>query len=237
MTGSFVDIHTHILFDVDDGAISLNQSLEIISAGIAEGVSTFVCTPHFYTTSQFDVNKIAHHFKILKDKSDLLGVNLFCSSEMHFSYDILEMLRFKDFIFPEMTILLEYPFDSLPVNHFSVLEKILNNGYKIIIVHPERIEPFRKEPEILNEMKKIGCRFQITAGSIVGKFGYFIKRFSNYLIKNNLCDFIASDVHNLKYRSFFMNEAYEYVSKKHDIGLANKLFIENPQKLIWSIDV
>ena len=227
-----IDIHTHILFGVDDGAKDIENSLEIIEAGMKEGIAHFFLTPHFYSLSEFNQDLVKKNFEILKERTKDIDVTLHLSSEIHLSYDVLQIIFMKEFKLNSNTILLEFPFSRVPVNYEQVLMKIIERGVEIVIAHPERIEDFRKDFSHIEKLKKLGCKFQVTAGSVVGKFGFFIRRFAHKLIKEKACDFIASDVHNLRARTFYIQEAVDVITRKYGKEMAENLFISNQKKYI-----
>ncbi|PID29397.1 MAG: hypothetical protein CR982_02780 [Candidatus Cloacimonadota bacterium] len=232
MKKGIIDIHTHILFGVDDGAKNIENSMDIIKAGMEEGVDHFFLTPHFYTLSQFNQALVNKNFETLKEKVKDLDITLNLAAEIHLSYDILQISFMEKFRLNKSTILLEFPFSRVPINYPQVLQKMIDRNINFVIAHPERIEDFRKDFKHVERLKDLGCKFQVTAGSVVGKFGFFIRRFAHKLIKNNMCDYIASDVHNLRARKFYIKEAYDLVSKKYGETLAEDLFINNQKKYI-----
>ena len=109
---------------------------------------------------------------------------------------------------------------------------LLSNGYKPVIAHIERYEATRLDLNFVEELDDMGACMQINADSIIGKEGFFIKRFCIKLMKYDLVQFVGSDCHNMYDRISRVGEAYSYVKKKMGETYANNLFIENPQKIL-----
>src|SRR5690625_4992334 len=129
-----------------------------------------------------------------------------------------------------------YLFVELPSNHVprytkQLLFDLQVQGIKPIIVHPERNKEIMENPDILFEIVRDGTLTQLTAGSVAGKFGKKIKKFSMDLIEANLTHFIASDAHNTSTRTFVMQEAFTTI--KNEFGSSHMYWLmENAQYLV-----
>ncbi|MET3112081.1 tyrosine-protein phosphatase YwqE [Salinicoccus halitifaciens] len=108
-------------------------------------------------------------------------------------------------------ILIELPFDALPPYYETVLDELMDNGYRPIIAHPERCRPIAEDPAILHPLVQKGIVTQVTAGSITGDFGPELQRTGLKMIEENLIHVVASDAHHAESRPFRMPAALDII--------------------------
>lgn len=210
-----IDIHTHILMDVDDGSKSLEQSLEMIKMEIKSGVSNILLTPHFVVNDFIDerVKKIYKQFDILKEQVKDLSVSLFLGAELMYSNLLLAKLKDKKVITLNNSncILLEFPLLDRGYAIINILSEIQHFGYKIILAHPERYTYLSLDD--LDAIHRMGVKIQVNTSSILKLFGKEVYKRVNYLLESNLVDFIASDCHDLKYRKPNLDKVAKQMKK------------------------
>ena len=228
-----IDIHSHIIFDVDDGAVNLDESLKMITEAKNAGIKTIITTPHFMD-HVLSPDKTLKNLDILIEKSKDIGIDIKLGYEV-----ILHPLLLKGIDIVEKHtlnktkyILVEFPFSSSVEQSFTVLSKIQLMKLKPVIAHPERIDAFIKKKQMINNLKDRGCLLQVNAGSIVGYYGERSKIFAKQIIKDRLADFVASDAHKPEYYSQRYIGAFQKVTKWTDEEYAQKLFYLNAQKLL-----
>lgn len=230
----YIDIHTHIIPDVDDGSPDLETSILLIEGEIKQGVGAIICTPH-YRRGMFesDKEKILINFELLKQevKKRNLDVELYLGQEIYIrSYDSLKKLLDKDkviFINNKKYILLEFSY----TNEIDISEIVYDaklKGYIPIIAHIERYDYIKLDD--IADIIEAGGLIQVNAASVLGKYGFKIKQFVKKLLKHDLVDYIASDIHCDRIN--YMHDCYVYICKKYSEELANKLFFTNAMKLI-----
>ena len=129
-------------------------------------------------------------------------------------------------------VLVEFSHNSEASYIRERLSAMLSGGYRPIVAHIERYEATRTDLDFVEELTEMGAYMQINADSIVGKCGFFTKRYCQKLMKNDLVHFVGSDCHDSSKRISRIGEAYSYVIKKMDTDYAKQLFIRNPQKII-----
>lgn len=216
-----IDIHCHILFGVDDGPKTLEESLQLARGAVKEGVSTIIATPHHkngeYENNREDIlKKTAKLNEILqKEKLPLVilpGQETRIHGEFLQAYENGELLTLND---QHKYIFVELPFGHVPRYTEQLLFEIELKGLVPIIVHPERNQGFMERPDLLYSLVKRGALTQVTAASVTGSFGGKIGKFTHEIIEANLTHFISSDAHNMKTRSLKMNKAYETIQQKY----------------------
>lgn len=224
-----IDIHSHVIFGVDDGAKNLEQSINIIKEEIDSGVTDLICTPHYrlgmFNSSIEDINE---NFNLLKKevKKLNLNINLYLGREVYFDKSIYKNLdRFKTN--NNNVILLEFSYHEDP-DVDEILYNLTRLGYIVIIAHVERYSYLKLDD--FKRLKNKNIFFQVNASTIVGKSGFKNKRLAFKLIKDGLIDFISSDIHYN--RNNFLKQSYDVIYKKFGKEIANKLFQTNAEFLI-----
>ncbi|MED3731329.1 tyrosine-protein phosphatase [Geobacillus stearothermophilus] len=231
-----VDIHSHILPGVDDGAAAMENAIVMAQAAAKEGITTIIATPHHqngtYENPRPAVLSLAAE---LNDELKRRGIDLTVlpGQEVRIHGDLLDGLARGEVMTLADTpyILIEFPPDHVPKYAEQLLFDAQVKGFIPIIAHPERNVEIIEYPERLYQLVKRGALAQLTASSVTGHFGKNIKMFSFQLIEANLAHFIASDVHNTKTRPFRLREAYETVRKEFGTE-ALYYFRENAEQLI-----
>ncbi|ESU34275.1 hypothetical protein G3A_01925 [Bacillus sp. 17376] len=231
-----IDIHSHILSGIDDGARTLEDSVALAKAAVQEGIDIIIATPH-HKNGRYDNPK-----ETVKDKTEILNLLLqeegiplevLPGQEPAIHGEIIEGLDNGEIQTLNGT---QYLFIELPSGHVPrYTEKLLFDiqlkGLIPIIVHPERNQEIVEKPDLLYQFIKKGALAQLTASSISGKFGKKVKSFSEQLIEANLIHFIASDAHNLTNRAFHMVSAFEHIEARYGMGTVY-LLKENAELLV-----
>ncbi|NBI29320.1 tyrosine-protein phosphatase [Chengkuizengella marina] len=232
-----IDLHSHILPGIDDGAKDLEESVQLAREAVKQGITKMIATPHHRNGSYYNSKD-----EILK-AVDLLNEEMFLENIQLEIYPGQETRIYKDMVHDiELGELLslndddKYIFVELPSNHVprytnQLLFDLQLIGLKPIIVHPERNQEFIENPETLYQFVKGGALTQVTAASVVGKFGKKIQKFTEQLIEHHQTHFVASDVHHVIRRGFYLNEAYEYIDQEFGTKWKD-LLLKNPQRLI-----
>ena len=227
-----IDIHNHIIPNVDDGSISLDTSISLLQEAKKQGIDKIICTPH-YRPHMFEtpIEVIKKEFDNLNGLANEIGIDLYLGQEIKCKNcnDIIKFIENNDIILMnnKKILLLEFSYTNDP----DINEVIYNariKGYKVIIAHVERYSYVTLEDVI--SFKENGAYIQVNADSVLGNNGLKVKKFIKKLIKNNLVDFVASDMHFN--RPICYLDSYNYVAKKFGDSTAKKLFIENADQLL-----
>jgi protein-tyrosine phosphatase len=209
-----VDLHSHILPGLDDGAADIAESIEMAKQAEKEGIRLIVATPH-HKNGRYENEKAAVEAAVLTLNKQLyesgIHVTIHAGQEVRMYGELIEdfdnnkLLPFGQ----SKHMLIEFPSNGIPAFAEQVLFDMQVNGITPIIVHPERNTAINENPDKLYKLIKNGALSQITAASVNGKFGKKIKALSMQLIEANLAHFIASDAHNTTTRAFGLTQAYE----------------------------
>lgn len=231
-----IDIHSHILPTVDDGAKNIEESLTALKDAKNAGIQTIICTPHVNCYKRQEKEKIIQQFEFLREKAVSYGIHLFLGNEILLTSDMIEQIKLGNVFSLANTDYLLVEFkrnESMPFeNVLSMLEELLDFGYKIILAHPEYYPSYRSINKMI-QLKEQGVFLQIDATSILRKFhSKAVVQFTKKLIKENLADVVGSDIHQTNernYRNYL--RSYKKIKKKYGKKKAKQLFEDSPIKL------
>ena len=234
-----IDIHNHILPNMDDGASSWEISLRMCEQAHQDGIKTIVATPHIlngvYHNKPQDIEE---KVKILnqKIKENNLPLQVLPGSEVHLSADLIEAIKKKEILTLNKSnyILLEFPHTQIPLHIEEILFQIQIMGITPILSHVERNLKFQQKPSLLSQLIQKGALAQITAASLCGFFGPIPKKISQKFLSEELVYSIASDAHtdSKEGRGSFFSQALTEASKIISHQAALNLVQSNPQKII-----
>ena len=225
-----VDIHCHILPGLDDGSDTMETSIEMAEMAIAEGVTHVVGTPHANSHYKFDPELIRQRRDELQEAvGDRLALATGCDFHLDFEnlQDLEKNLR-KYTINQKNYLLVEFAEFSIPPSMDDTMHRLHLLGLSPIITHPERNPTLRAKPERMYRWLHQGSHVQITAQSILGRFGSSAQEVAARWLDEDRVHFVASDAHNLKTRPLQLRAAFEAVSKRRGEVVAQALFRDNP---------
>ncbi|GBF73581.1 hypothetical protein PA598K_01883 [Paenibacillus sp. 598K] len=211
-----IDIHTHILPGIDDGAADWEASLALARAAAAEGITTIVATPHHASSSWRNpasvVRPLVDELQTRLD-AERIPLRILPGQEIRVHGDLLdawergELLTLGDSSY----ILVEMPFTEIPAGMADLLHELRVMGLRPIIPHPERSAPIMKQPQRLAELVEAGAYSQVTAASLLGGFGKRCQESAWTLCRQGLVHLVSSDAHHAERRGFRMREAYDEI--------------------------
>lgn len=237
-----IDLHSHILPNIDDGARSVQEALDMLKLSIDQGVTTQVLTPHIhmgrFNNTKLQITQAFIEFKNIVEKTNL-PINLLLGAECRIGSELMQLVNTNAIpwlgeIKGQKPFLLEFPRTEIPLGSQNLIQWLLNKHCLPIIVHPERNSTFLQSPKKLQTLIDLGCPLQITAGSITGKFGSEVQKMSEELLLTQKVSVIASDCHNLKGRAPDLRLGLEKASTIIPAKEAIKLVTTNPKAYVTS---
>ena len=237
------DIHSHLLFNIDDGSKSIDNSVKILSDLALYGYKGVILTPHYISDSIFSSPK-KNNLLLLQElkeklKEENINIDLYLGNEIYINYDILKLLK-KNIISSlndSSYLLIELPMSGEFEGYIDVFSDLINNGYKVILAHPERYHSFQNDFNKIYELEKIGVIFQSNIDSIIGGYGKKAKKMMRKLLKEHKISILATDIHHGKRDYKNWDKAKRKALKYLTIDEYNKLINDNPKKIINNINL
>ena len=229
------DVHYHLIFGVDDGPKTIDDSLALAEASIAEGVTHIVATPHANHQYPFQPEINRERLDILNQRLEgRLTLALGC--DFHLAYDNivdLEQHPGRYTLNGKRYLLVEFAEYVIPRSLSEVLFRMRSQGIVPIVTHPERNPVLTADPQRVREWIASGCIVQVTAGSFLGDFGRKAQSMARNLVRKNLVHLVASDAHSMKWRPPAMRKAYNWLRDEFGQLTADRLCIDNPRAVFF----
>lgn len=230
------DIHSHILYGIDDGAKSLEESVEILRMANRCGVTDIILTPHYIKNSIYSAN-ITLKKKILNEikrelKKENIDINLYLGNEVYIDSGIFSKLRSISCLNNSRYILIELPLNNKCLVLEEVLYKLKERNLIPIIAHPERYTAYYKDYSFFANLIKDGCLLQGNIGSLYGDYGNISKRMIKGLLKRGMIHFMASDIHHSSsniYQKDIEKRLFKIVKSRE---IVDNLLVKNASKVI-----
>jgi len=233
-----IDIHSHILPELDDGAPDPETSLAMAKTAVSEGIRSIIATPHFIEGSAETAKKevVVERVEELNSclKAHNIDLTIYPGNEIFISPEIPELLKKGELatLNNSRYVLLELPMGSIPVYTESVLYEIQLLGLTPVIAHPERNREIIENTGVTGKLADKDVLFQMNAGSITGFYGSSVKKTAWKLLREGIVSFVATDAHNNRSRTPAVREAYEAVRRKFGESMALELFSYNPERVL-----
>ena len=226
-----IDVHTHILHEVDDGSSSLTSSVEMARALCLEGVTTAILTPHYRGSFNLKRDQLQSQFNCLKQEliKEQVPLDIYLGQEIYITKEYKANIKDGSVITLNDTKFVLCEFDFKKESEISdIVYELKTMGYKPIVAHLERYS--YADLDMAFDIKECGGYIQVNAGSIANPASGKQKKLIKNLFKEDLVDFVASDVH--EFRAPCMQKAYNYVEKKFGTERAKKVFIDNAKEIL-----
>jgi len=235
-----IDIHTHILPYCDDGAETMEDSINELIQLSQNGVSDAVLTPH-YIRNIFDNTRNSNLEMIITLKQKLLereiNIKIHQGAEVYLDDNIWEDIeKYQLFISNTKYVLVETCFTGFPGNILDILYQLVKRGFRPILAHPERYYDIVTKNSMAEDLIYRNVYLQLNAGSFLGYYGNQVQETAWRLLKNKLFHFIASDTH-CNSENYVLNKALVEIAKHTDNEFVKIVSQINPQKLLNNIEI
>ncbi len=233
-----IDLHNHMLPGIDDGSRDWEQSLEMAWLAVDDGIEGVVCTPHwgysFYKSARSDILRTYQLFREkLEDRK--IPLKIYPGAELHFHQDIPRRIWDETALTLNDTgryALIELPHESLPENTERLLGSLLYQKVIPVISHPERNAGFLRNPRRLLKLIEMGALAQITASSLLGRFGGEVQKFTVFLLEHRMAHVLATDAHGSQTRSPQLAAAHREAERIVGKEAARAMVLDTPSKII-----
>jgi tyrosine-protein phosphatase YwqE len=220
-----VDIHSHLIPGIDDGAKDMERAISLILSLKEMGYKKLITTPHISDMFLNDSQKITEGYNLLIQELSHrnIDIEIEVAAEYYIDEHFEKLLKKRDILTfgKEKYLLFELSYFTPPKNLESLVYEMQQMGYTPILAHPERYEYFHNSMEHYFNLKKVGLLFQINLNSIVNYYNDSVKKCVKSLIAHGLVDFVGTDTHHRGHINFlnksFSNTLYKQIFKKNTI--------------------
>ena len=229
-----IDLHSHILPGVDDGAYTMADALEMARMAAASGVHALVATPHYRYYGHDNRSQILETFERLQDQLayEQIPLNLVLGTEIWLSPGNCPELA-PHMCYPNTKwFLAEFSVDESPENMDLMLRSYADQGYLPVIAHPERYLAVLDDPIIAKKWMDRGWGVQINRDSLLGHFGRRCHACSEFMLTQGWVNLIASDAHWVDQRNTDWSEALEQLYRYYGHSVMKRCVKENPLKIL-----
>jgi len=238
-----IDLHSHIMYGVDDGVRTIEGSLILLRKASLNGITDIVLTPHYIKDTDYDIDNLEkkRRLEILKEelRKTKIDINIYLGNEVYIDDDITSLIENGNIATINNS---RYVLMELPLNQeFPFLEEVLNKlkkrNLRPIIAHPERYVIYYNDYDFFDNLIKSGCLFQCNIGSLYGDYGRNSKKMLIGLLKRDMVHFFGSDVHHASsniYERDIEKDLYKVVK---DFDKVDKLLKGNALKVLKNQEV
>lgn len=237
---TMIDLHCHFLPGVDDGARTLKEALALSAASVANGIAHAVVTPHvhpgiFENRLSTLLPVFVEYQKALKEAG--IGLEVSLGGEVRLHPDAFDLLAADDLpvigkLDGDRIVLLEFPDSQIPAGALAACRAFADRGVRLLIAHPERNKEVMHRPGRIKPFVDAGCLLQLTAASVIGRFGKLALDTAHRLLSAGLVAAVATDSHNLAHRPPVLREAREAITRLYGSDLACRLTEELPAAIV-----
>lgn len=237
MMNDYLDVHSHILPSVDDGAKDMDMTMEMIAAAYEQGVRKMIATPHYYPGHK-NCSGIALEAVFQKTVSMInkkyTDFTLFLGNEIYYKEEIIEGLKQKQiftlagtrYILVEFSVMADYRY------LYEAVRKCINAGFYPILAHIERYRCLYKEEKRVAELINAGAYIQVNAENFKKGFFFPERKYCMKLLQNGMVHFLGSDCHNMEDRKPNLGSAAAYIEQKTERVIFERIMEKNPGLLL-----
>lgn len=234
---SYIDIHSHILPQIDDGAKNFDVSMKMLRTAWADGIRKIIATPH-YKPGHHNAGPEKIHSLITRIRREAekegIEAELYSGNEFYYHDGMFRKLDEggAETLAGSSYVLIEFD----PMEGFGYIRgglyEALAHGWRPVLAHAERYSAILGKTENVEELVRLGSCIQVNAGSILGRTGPGAKQFAKRLLKERLVHFVATDAHDAERRKPALSGCAKYISRKYGEAYARRIFQENPVHIL-----
>lgn len=229
-----IDIHTHILYGIDDGAKTVEDSINLIKEEIQNGITDIVLTSHYVVDTNYNANnKLKREiFESIKEKTTGLNVNLYLGNEVYATNNIMKLINNDEIltINGSKYLLIELPLNGSIRYLSNLLYELNSNKITPILAHPERYISLQNNKARIKTLLEYDIIFQSNLASLNGLYGNKTKKLVKWLLKKDLIQIMATDIHRTN--KIKPDKAIKKLTKLVGEEKTKELIEINPRKVI-----
>lgn len=230
-----VDIHSHILPNLDDGSESMEESMSMAMIAAQSGINHIVASSHGnyypYTLEEYKAQFTALQKEI---NARNIPVTLYPAMEIYMDDQAVSLLECRRLLSINNTkyLLTEFPFEENPERVCRQIAMLQSRQCKVVLAHPERYIFMQKDPELAYLLEEKGCVLQVNKGSILGDFGGRCQELALRMLDDGIARVIATDAHDTKYRSPSADRLVEFLDRRYSPLEIRVWLSENPSRIL-----
>ncbi len=235
-----IDLHSHILPGIDDGAAAIENSLDLVRELYSGGVTEIFATPHYVDETIYTSSRDAN-LKLVSDLQKRLDaegipVKIYLGNEIYINREILSLLNAGEIssMGGSKYLLVELPMSGDFPGYSDIFLELIRAGYKVILAHPERYVTFQKDFDLIIELFDMGVLLQCNIGSFVDQYGKAARKVAVKLAKEKMIFGVGTDIHHLRGEDFLPG-AMKKLSKYYNSEELEELLVGNPRKIIQNV--
>ena len=236
------DIHSHLLYGIDDGSKSIEESIPLLKKLEKEGVTDLMLTTHYIENSKYNCNnqekQIIFEEFCKRAEEENINVRLYLGNEVFFTPNMLDLIKREEIktLNNSKYVLFEFPMNSIYNNTSQIINELVSNGYIPILAHPERYRYFQEHPKVAEEYLRSGLLLQGNLTSLYGVYGTTAEKTLKFFLKKKWISFLGSDTHHdVKFKGRKLEKKLIRITK--DKEYTQKLLNENFDKVVQNIDL
>lgn len=233
-----IDLHSHILPELDDGSQSLQESLAMARMAVDSGIAVMAATPHCIDDR---CREVQDAYALLREAlaEAQIPLKLLPGMEIFGTYDTARLLQEGKLLTLNRSRypLIEFSFHSTGEEETQILRSVCRAGFRPVVAHPERYAYVQRDPRIVNRWHRMGCLLQVNRGSLLGRFGRHAQRTAFELVDRGFAAAVASDAHSHRMRTPWMEDVWELLSREISPRCAAALLQENPRRILKNEEI
>ena len=237
----FADLHHHLIYGVDDGPKTFEETQRMIERASQNGVSVIAATSHAEPgRARFPIETYQSHLREAQDWCREAGIPLEIvpGAEIFYADNTVRLL--EEGQIPTLNggraVLIEFSPGDTYDHIYRAVRTVGNAGYTVIVAHAERYKCLRKLPYISELREDLGAYIQINAGTLIAPDGFFDRRWVRKLLEMDACDLAATDAHNTGSRPCRMQKCYQTLAEEWGEERAQRLCVTTPRRLLGRTD-
>lgn len=236
------DLHSHLLYGIDDGSKSIEESISLLKEMKKNGIEELVLTPHYVENSKYNCNnsdKVKLYQELIKRvEEENINIRMYLGNEVFITPNMIKLLDKGEIttINNSRYILFEFSLRQIYNNTKEIISDLVSHGYIPILAHPERYVEFQNHPEEVESYLMMGVLLQGNLTSLFGKYGKTSEKTLKYFLKKKWISFLGSDTHHdYKYPIKKLEKKIYKITK--DKNYIQDLFYNNFDKVIENKDI
>jgi len=225
-----IDFHSHLLFGIDDGAQTFNDTLHLTKALMDFGITEIITTPHVMQhVWENSAERIVARQNDVKELLQQQGIAISFDAAAEYMMDdnFVKLFQSQSLLtLKENYVLVEMSYINAPIQLFDILFDLQVAGYKPVLAHPERYNFYHNNFAEYQKLKKAGCMFQLNLLSVVGYYGEKVAKTAQKLLSEGMIDFASSDTHHQKHIDAFSSKVLLKDVKPLQECIANTTFFK-----------